>query len=305
VGSRRKPRDASRGMGDEREVFGILAGGTSYPARACGVRGRAVERCGGVRHTLPVSSVQTWHELGHCERVWPGFSLHWFDIAQPGQSFALSLQAPAHTPHLRARGAWRKGGGERRAAGRWRRAAGARDPMSADTAARGGGRGGGAANVGRVQGRGRRDSRDGAVLVHEVGVVLALAVLLPVVAVVVEVGALGRAKAARGGAVLDHVVRRRLALALLSPRRAALLHVAAHVVASAARVRADVLHVLRVVALALAVLAPDAARGLLVVAEAAGRRRGQASNEDQGAKHIVKCSSFARRDLLVFWLTGP
>jgi len=98
--------------------------------------------------------------------------------------------------------------------------------------------------------------RDSAVQVHEARVLLALPVILPGVAVLMEVGALWRAEAAGGGAMLVHVVGRALALACLGPRGARLLHISADEVADSASVRTQLLDVLGVLALALALAAP-------------------------------------------------
>ena len=83
--------------------------------------------------------------------------------------------------------------------------------------------------------------------------------------------ALDLANSARGGTRLEHVPRVRLALPVLCPIGARLLDVTAEQRAVAARMDALLLHKLLVLAIALAVLGPRAARRVVVVAQAPAR----------------------------------
>jgi len=123
-------------------------------------------------------------------------------------------------------------------------------------------------------------ARYSAVTLHIDWVGGALAFVGPVVAVIVEVDTLWCAEAARRGALDMHVIRRRLALPSLRPVGARIMLVEANDIAHTARVRAEFLYARAVVAGTLALLCPERARRVMVVAEAnRGLRAGQYKGE--------------------------
>ena len=180
------------------------------------------------------------HERGHSFIMKPGFFRQSPAAAHCGQSFSLSRHMLVHTPH--------ETGHVDRIAGFCEHTASKEDER----------RRCGAGRAGRASSHGSHLD--------------ALAIPRPPAAFLwLLVVALDLANSARGGTRLEHVPRVRLALPVLCPIGARLLDVTAEQRAVAARMDALLLHKLLVLAIALAVLGPRAARRVVVVAQAPAR----------------------------------